>query len=532
MARRFDIEYDDFSGGHYVGPQLANQPRNTWVGENVAATADDGYLVADPGWQISDVIHSITYPTPGSSPDTRHPVVINPFPYRAPFPLSYMVFTLDDGTKRIAKVTFSGGGTIWTLPVAVASILAAPASHPGGLLTQVPSSTGAGFESVATVAGSNVIRFNTQGTVESTVALSGREQALWVWQAWGITTGDIAIPNRLHFSAPNNYTSWPTNNFYDIGPAFTRIVNVVPTADALYVHTFDGWYILTGVLGETASVRKVSRFAPALVETNFPWYSGVLTQRGIVQRSGVGDVLQLLNGTRTVPIMFLPDGVTIRQIVNAGQHVMAVDSLARVWLWSEMTESWRCSCLPTAAAFTAALASNVRYYAARDEGNFTELAALVAQPYNYVGEKLYGVVQPKELTEPGVAVGANTHTTATVKLADTSQTQPFKVQDVLVEVDFGNPRVQTGSRSLGCRVIASPVIDMAAGFARTVNGNPAPSASQLQTVSWSNATSTKNGDRQLVRFTPNDLPPTYTAAPELTIQGVKVRRVIMRCEAI
>ena len=41
----FRQEWNDFSGGYYVGPSAINQPRNTWTGTNVVLTDDDASVV-------------------------------------------------------------------------------------------------------------------------------------------------------------------------------------------------------------------------------------------------------------------------------------------------------------------------------------------------------------------------------------------------------------------------------------------------------------------------------------------------------
>ena len=44
MAKRI-VEWDDFTGGYYVGPSATKQPRNTFQGENVTVAMDDATLI-------------------------------------------------------------------------------------------------------------------------------------------------------------------------------------------------------------------------------------------------------------------------------------------------------------------------------------------------------------------------------------------------------------------------------------------------------------------------------------------------------
>ena len=69
-------------------------------------------------------------------------------------------------------------------------------------------------------------------------------------------------------------------------------------------------------------------------------------------------------------------------------------------------------------------------------------------------------------------------------------------------------------------------------FLRDGDGNVDPLASKPLTEPWNDATSTKVGDRVMLEFDVNDGADTYSAAPRLTMQGVKVRRVILRAETV
>jgi len=44
----FQITYDDFSGGQYMGPRSNNLPKNTWTGENVTSTPDGKLMPSEP----------------------------------------------------------------------------------------------------------------------------------------------------------------------------------------------------------------------------------------------------------------------------------------------------------------------------------------------------------------------------------------------------------------------------------------------------------------------------------------------------
>jgi hypothetical protein len=58
MGRRFDVVYDDFTGGHFVGATQTKQPRDTWTGVNAICTADEGFLMPDAGTtQVATILN-------------------------------------------------------------------------------------------------------------------------------------------------------------------------------------------------------------------------------------------------------------------------------------------------------------------------------------------------------------------------------------------------------------------------------------------------------------------------------------------
>ena len=99
-------------------------------------------------------------------------------------------------------------------------------------------------------------------------------------------------------------------------------------------------------------------------------------------------------------------------------------------------------------------------------------------------------------------------------------------------MDFGQPTTQTGVRSLTAQVVTDGVVDLPQKFPTDSSSNVSRPASSAQRYEWKNATSTKVGHRQIIKFGLSDGQQTFSAAPKITLQGVKLRRVIMRCEEV
>jgi hypothetical protein len=525
---KFDVEYDDFSGGHFIGGLETQQPRSSWTGENVTITADEGFLMADPGW-----VQHPSGPAPGVVQST--PIL--------------------DEKRRSVVVSIGNKLTFWDLgpfPALVQRTMTpAPAAYPASaplLRTNV-----AGIDYYAySVGGTLVLLGQTGATTSSTLITGGvMAEGLWQWGAftvsWGannvFSLGALPPRNRLYFSNAGAVgTVWPANNFVDIGPPWSPILGVVATADVLYVATTNGWYAVSGVLGQTTTVRKVSRIAmddDAQFSGWFFGYDAIETQQGIFHRSGTGDVIRTLGGSTVSPVMYLSGARSMHRISNAGDHIVGLEAagdftyggsaaVTHAWVRSETSQAWRRTLLPTPTQLGSSTAT---YFPVIDDATQTDSLYCVVQAGTGGSATTYNFELAKNPLQPAVVGGV--FTSATVTLADYQKTRPFRVREMLVEVDFGQPTNQATQRSLTAQVLASPVLDMDPTFARTTSGDVSLASSSAQTVTWGNAIATKNGDRQLLRFNVNDGPAsTFSVSPRLTLKGVKVRRVVLHCEDI
>jgi hypothetical protein len=73
-----------------------------------------------------------------------------------------------------------------------------------------------------------------------------------------IVAGTTAHPNRVYYSAPGDFTSWPAINFFDVGDSWA-VVKVLPQRTHLLIAKQDGtWWVLTGVPGVNDVLRQVS----------------------------------------------------------------------------------------------------------------------------------------------------------------------------------------------------------------------------------------------------------------------------------
>lgn len=532
MGKQFTVEYDDFTGGHYVGLNDVRQPMNTWRGAGVIATADQGMLMPDGGWTrpagnmvsasatASSHTQPISFRDYGSTtmPDSRAYV--------------HLVAATATTVRRYTVEADSLLSTT-TLPNAVST--SAVVNQLNNQLAYVRSGTGVNTIYLVQPSSTTVTTVTTQ---------TDFKLGVWWWNNFGFGVG---MPSsRLYFSlAGDPATTWPANNYIDVGESNSPIITLMPQADALYIGKTDGWWVLTGVPGQTATLRRLNAFGAvrdsitASAEINGA--AALPIPGGAIVRGGRGASVLLLNGAQVTPFASFPDqpGTTdfpyVPMLANAGEHGLVLDSTGasstvpnRLWVWSNATRRWRCKNLPTP---TERSKSSIRYYPVDDRDAATTNLYVTAIELSGGSYDINALYAPKEPTEPQSSSGV--FDTATVELADYTARDPFRVLEVVVEVDFGRPATQTGLRSLGVQVITNSVTDLDQQFTTDTADLAVPFKSSQRRWEWGNAQATRRGHRQTLRAVVNDgATATYQAAPVIEMTGVKVARVIMRCETV
>jgi hypothetical protein len=282
------------------------------------------------------------------------------------------------------------------------------------------------------------------------------------------------------------------------------------------------------VLGSTTNVRRITKIGGIQSSTTN------LVRARTVAESEDGPVfiaenkhgLRILRGSRVEQFMVLPDPYTqLTEVVSCADY-LTVRAGGDVWVWSELTRRWRKTVPPTATQLGHA---SVAYQLVSDQNTGTSTIGLVSN-HNTSGSNYEARIwqQPKEPRQPVSTGGA--FDSATVQLAEYNRDTPFRVNKLLVEVDFGRPLTQTGNRVMTASVVTQPGAQLAQTHA--LSGDlPAVARSTPITTTWTSVSTSRNGHRQMVEVgATNGLADTFTAAPVITMQGLKIRRVIMRCE--
>jgi hypothetical protein len=266
---------------------------------------------------------------------------------------------------------------------------------------------------------------------------------------------------------------------------------MLETSQGLMIGTASGWWVATGVPGASLSLRRINTTvaSPAVDTSAGPLFVAY----GSVYR---------LNGTQAVPVAALEGGNMIGGVVQMSTDHAGVawssGTVLRTFVWSEAQRAW--SCITNVGPIQ----------------SFTSASVI------YVGSGIKQLVYDPHATDPVADLAG--FPKASVQLASYDHRDLFTVNELLVEVDVGFPTFANYRRSVGVRLV-NPL--RAIDYMGSLTGPEL--AGTVQTSVLPTATSAQ-GERFMVRFNPNDAGAILGGAPEITMEGVKVRRVIMRCE--
>lgn len=243
----FAIKFSDWSGGD-SGIDDTNRPSaNTYKGRNVVQYRS-GLLGPRPGWKFRgntsftgllvffDSLSGATAGAPGA-------VFV-----AASFAGSdNYVYALNSSGATIASRTTVGGGQLTGQGVTINNdlyiISASAATVPTGLRRYRYTPSGPSVSTPTTITLPEVIRH----VAYAGLFLVGVSHA----SPWRIYHSELSP------SGPT-YTSWPANNFYDVGDTVQPITALHWVGNVLYVGKRNGWWSVTGVLGEQVTIRQVS----------------------------------------------------------------------------------------------------------------------------------------------------------------------------------------------------------------------------------------------------------------------------------
>jgi len=503
----FQIVYDDFSGGQYMGPRSTNWPKNTWFGTD---------MISLPNGRLCPT-GSITIGQNGGVTSATNAQIMDSWTIGGD---NYSFIIWSGTTSKMCRILSVNDGTL----APIASTDTSLTGTLGGKVAYVPNE--AKFYYVNTNSGTfGYIRSVTTAGTDASVstALGGgtgiTNLALYGYRlvAWGPTT------KRLYYS-DTALTGWSTSQYYEFNG---QILNVLPRTNDLLVICDTGVYSVVGVLGSSVTIQLI---VPA---QNVPegMRDATVVGRNVYfldqQRSGSldGNIYQLLgsnvqaiatmnlddvndasDGYEKGRIQAIADG---RLVVFLRNGVIYSQSNHGKWARHEVSFEGTTTSLTNQIVvarpgpgsqneyFIVALVSNVSKYPVfwyRIDNNVIEVTNVDSE-FDFVGASSAGSTAPSGSAE----------------LSEYWHQKPFTVKEVVV---------QWASSA------ASPTVAVTIKPTGLVDVNESSYTTSGQKL----ANETSSGELVISRIRTDDAPRGYGVIPIVATTAATINRVILTCE--
>jgi len=535
MAKRV-VEWDDFTGGLYVGPSATNQPRNTFGGDNVTVAMDDATLI--PMYQPAVVALTGTDVTSGKITaawsSVSEPVQLNGVICFVAKTAGAAYLYAISGTT-VTRHTLGLAGSVANFYVARPLMLATETTS-SDVFVYIPGDTNTIIVARITVNGALVGSLTAVNiTAVMTATSATRLIGLTIWGARMI---GWAANSYLYFSEASVFTTaWSATNYIVIGYNNDSISNVIARNFDLIVGKPSGWFVVTGVLNYSAAVRQVNNGMGIVPDDPIGEWNNQVIFNTDTGTYGWPVNLYTINGSRVRPIAFQrfagnvqnmsiakgPLGVLQIGFVNDNETSIS----CILWLLNQQ-ERWSRAVITRAT--TASAAETLKFQPAlsmqsRSDAWKNPDLAIMEIKYPATGNPVIAIHTMKVNSfEPGLNT-AGTAASATVRLVDYMSKTPISVTEVFVEVELG--QLYTGLNFTGNGAVSA-----------TVNmkypvGDLALSAGDVSstTLSYStdNGTIPGTGTRfigRVYRFRPDNAGQGYGFEVQVAFAGCRIRRVM------
>lgn len=523
-ASSFTLEWDDFTGGYHVGPSHANQPGNTWRGTGVYVDPNDGMLNGVPDW--TTVTLSGFTPTTATGGGNSFLFTDGQNCWRI-----YKTTTANTANVCLYGYTSFGNAAVGNTAISnVSTIHDAEAWDAQYIFISYTQSSGT----------DELTRYDT---ITPGITNYSTPEPLRYLKRWGefMVGAGVTTPYRLFYSSPYDPTTWDSGDYIDIGDV-GPITGLAVFGDTLYVSKPDGWWAVTGVPGQTTTVRGIADGYPgtnghALGTTwfsNGPLSNLASSPAGILFTSTQLDVTcSVLNGGVVRPVNYsawdltsadpTTTGTWLLRPITPGIFMLTTRGYARtasstrtVGWWLDTTLGsmrWAKLSIP----YTAPGGST---YAQGNAARYMPGFPTRGRIYMDVNTALYvaDMYPSDDITSGGV--------TADVRLAPRRRIDPFVVTALYVET------VWSASASAAPAVTAT--VEMRGWTDITSPGRIAPSAvTNSPSVESTTPTVALYHDDRFVYATRRfalSAPAGTEVVPIITFSECKVRRVWAECQ--
>ena len=517
----FQISYEDFSGGQYMGNKSTNLPKNQFTGENVVALPDG--RLAPVG-----ALTAGTYAPTGTftSASILDHWVIGDTKSNA-YVFANWFTSPSTNSSRMIKWTAINNGTLFPLTTSTSAPNTATVTTLTGTLAGEVAydNNSAKFYYVSTAG--NIYSVTTAGTVVLvSTALAGlgiTDIAVYGYRlvAWGGTN------KRLYYSDVTGAT-WATNNYYE----FTgTILNLLVRTNDVVVITENGVFSLVGVLGSNITNQLI--VAQANITEGMRDATVVGRASYFLDQSLAGSIdgsIYRLTGSQVqaVATMLTDDMITNQAFgleqarvssVNDGRLVVMLRSgiayaETTPGTWSRLNFSSslieKASTKQQQIGRAGANSLNEYFMVASVDKNTAPTYTIKLDRFIH---HINGLTNAdNDFTYSSTASTSSNRPTGTVTLSEYWHSKPFTVKEMFVEYE------STANSDIKASIIPTGNIDVVSANVLSMTSSGVANMTQS-----SSATVTE-------RFRPNDANKGFGVKPKLTIQSAIVKRVILNCE--
>jgi hypothetical protein len=511
----FQITYDDFSGGQYMGGKSTNLPKNTWHGNGVIA-APNGQLIATGSSKAAEK----SYASGTTATIYDHWVVSNDSfvfidTFKSPSSQSALVKTGNVNLGSIFPTTTTSYNLTGSL---------------GGKVAFYPTTSLFYYISTA----GNIYSVTTMGTVSGAIstALAGlglTDIAGYGYRlvAWGGT--NATAKKRLYYS-DTTLASWSTANYYEFSGT---ILNVLPRTNDLLVVCDTGVFSLVGVLGSSVTnqlivpqenvtegmkdatiVGRNMHFLDQLANGSIDGRIYRLTG-STVQATDTLDVEDVAaqTGLEQARIMAVNDG---RLVVMMRNDVCYAETSKGQWGRHTIGSGYTTN--PYAAK---------QQQVGRPGPNSLNEFFMVASysnstPTLIIERFIHNAVVPTPTNADITTLGGGTgpsYPTGTVTLPEYWHSKPFTVKEMFIEYSIANDTSCTPS--IYAQIIPTGNVDVLVTNISNLVATSEPNIAQANTEPNTNV---------FERFRPNNASKGFGAKAYLSFSAVTIKRVILNCE--
>lgn len=517
----FQITYDDFTGGHYMGDRINNQPANTWKGSQVVlhprgdimpmTSYTDYYTFSATGlvqgavfdhWMVGGTSYSfITWQATGPTYYTR-----------------MLKHALDDPTGSFTAQTVTSRtfqGRVAYVPTNISFYFAYDGNiakiTTGGLATTV---------STALAATTDV----------NNVALAGYRLLAW---ATPYVYNQANNDSKLYYSDATRST-FATTDYYEFAGS---IRGVYPRTNDIIVVTDEGVYSMVGVLGSSITIQRLLATSDTLKGMQ---YAGVIGRSLIfgdsVQTGTIDGQLYELTGATVRPIASFDNDVILDNynsgsdnlvVQNAGNgRIVAAFRTGHVYV-SDMDGTWsRLQSITTGDSGLNKISISQGSTDSRNE-YFAITRVLTSGMVGLTRFPMHAPFPIKESYKWGASNSNSTSgPTGTVTLADYWHQKPFTVKEVIVEwlIDDKTKTYVTGTAGVTATVTPLGCVDVT-----PANVPNLTTSAKTDSVTISTLT-TGWPIRVMSRLRVDNANKGYGMSLTMSLETCRMRRVVVTCE--